>query len=62
MKAKEQKYRRDKDLLEKHPQLQHRMRAILLDWIIEVSATARGYSCGRYPSLTSHFIYSLCHT
>ena len=37
MKAKDKKYTRDKDLIHRHPQLQYRMRAILLDWIIEVS-------------------------
>lgn len=37
MKAKDKKYIRDKELIHRHPQLQYRMRAILLDWIIEVS-------------------------
>lgn len=36
MKAKDRKYLRDKQLIDRHPQLQSRMRAILLDWIIEV--------------------------
>ncbi|XP_059848941.1 G1/S-specific cyclin-E1 isoform X2 [Hypanus sabinus] len=33
---KEQMYLRDKDVLQKHPLLQPKMRAILLDWLIEV--------------------------
>ncbi|XP_067929944.1 G1/S-specific cyclin-E-like [Watersipora subatra] len=41
MRAKEKRYIRDKNLFIKHPQLQCRMRAILLDWIIEVCEVYR---------------------
>lgn len=34
---KEKTYFRDKHLLQRHPLLQPRMRAILLDWLMEVS-------------------------
>ena len=37
MLAKDRLYTKDPLLLRRHPQLQPRMRAILLDWIIEVS-------------------------
>lgn len=34
---KELKYVHDKSYLERHPKLQPKMRAILLDWLLEVS-------------------------
>lgn len=34
---KELKYSHDKSLMERHPNLQPKMRAILLDWLMEVS-------------------------
>ena len=37
MLKKEELYTRNVDVLERHPALQPRMRAILLDWLIEVS-------------------------
>lgn len=37
MLAKEHRYPREKEMLKKHPALQARMRAILLDWLTEVS-------------------------
>lgn len=33
---KELKYIHDKSLMERHPNLQPKMRAILLDWLMEV--------------------------
>lgn len=36
MRAKDAKYSRKTDYLSQHPQLQYRMRAVLLDWIMEV--------------------------
>ncbi|KAM4614093.1 G1/S-specific cyclin-E1-like [Discoglossus pictus] len=36
MVSKDRNYPRDKNLFEKHPQLQPSMRAILLDWLMEV--------------------------
>lgn len=38
---KEKTYFRDKHLLQRHPLLQPRMRAILLDWLMEVSWPGR---------------------
>lgn len=35
---KEQKYVHDKGYLQRHPKLQPKMRAILLDWLLEVRA------------------------
>ena len=37
MLQKEELYTRDANLLDKHPSLQPKMRAILLDWLIEVN-------------------------
>lgn len=34
---KEKTYLRDKHLMQRHPLLQPKMRAILLDWLMEVS-------------------------
>ncbi|XP_068117149.1 G1/S-specific cyclin-E1 isoform X2 [Hyperolius riggenbachi] len=36
MLRKESRYPRDKNLLDRHPELQHRMRSVLLDWLMEV--------------------------
>ena len=37
MLRKEERYVKSKTMLDRHPQLQPRMRGILLDWLIEVS-------------------------
>lgn len=39
---KEETYFRDKNLLRRHPLLQPKMRAILLDWLMEVSWSPAG--------------------
>ena len=36
MSLKESRYKRDPDMLSRHPLLQPRMRSILLDWLTEV--------------------------
>ena len=41
---KEELYVRSADMLSRHPALQPRMRAILLDWLIEVSSVMRCFN------------------
>lgn len=40
MLAKDKTYTRDVNMMEKHPHLQPKMRAILLDWLMEVGDMA----------------------
>lgn len=48
---KEKMYLRDQHLLQRHPLLQPKMRAILLDWLMEVSAAGRRGLCAPSPWL-----------
>lgn len=42
MLEKDKAYTRDVHLMEKHPHLQPKMRAILLDWLMEVGGSSPG--------------------
>lgn len=48
---KEMRYLHDQHLLQQHPLLQPRMRAILLDWLMEVSCPHRASAPARSESL-----------
>ena len=50
---KDNMYRRSPDLLNSHPALQHRMRAILLDWISEVCVGRRDWSTAPHDGHTA---------
>jgi hypothetical protein len=45
---------RDENLFSKHPGLQPRMRAILLDWLIEVSCVTSGWHSSPLPSFLAY--------
>lgn len=53
---KELKYVHDKSYLQRHPKLQPKMRAILLDWLLEVSMkifNVQKFDCSGFGQILS---------